>query len=116
MKTAETLSVNELAGMADVVSPDSATSPGGEWLDLVARSMDDLAGYDDIEEGITEIADGCVPIYTHNRWQVYVDLGAYTEDVTEFGPIEDMEQAAGIALYLIAERLLTALIDESVTA
>ena len=112
MTTETERTVWTLAGMAEVSSPDSLTSPGAEWLQRVALTVDDVRDYDDIDDGIHEQADGLVPVYTHHRWQVFVDLAAYTEDVDELAGAFDhsMEGRAGIALYLIAERLLTALV------
>lgn len=53
-----------------------------------------------------------MPVYTHNIWQVFVDLGAYREDVTELAdPERGMEHMAQVALYMIAERLLYALTE-----
>lgn len=114
----ETLNAFELARLADVASPDASDSPGAQWLEhvqLVARelvSANPGVDADDLADAISEGADSAVPIYTHERFQVFVDLAAYTEDVTDFGPIEDMEQGAGIALYMVAERLIRALIAE----
>lgn len=106
----------QLARLADVTSPDSPTSPGAEWLLRVASDAEDLWDYGknetEIQDTISEYADQAVPIYTHERWQVFVDLAAYTEEVTDLGPVEDMTAAAGVALYMIAERLLNALIEE----
>jgi hypothetical protein len=45
---------------------------------------------------------------------VFVDLAAWQEDIEEFGPITDMEQGAGVALYMIAERLLTAIVEDEI--
>jgi hypothetical protein len=106
----------QLAQLADVTSPDSPTSPGAEWLLRVASDAEDLWDYGknetEIQDTISEYADQAVPMYTHHRWEVFVDLAAYQEEVTEFGPVEDMTAAAGVALYMIAERLLNALIEE----
>lgn len=117
----ETYNVFQLARMAEVQSPDSATSPGAEWLasverdarDLIENHKDSTTGIDvdDYHDEITEYADNAVPVYTHNRWEVFVDLCAYTEDVTEFGEPEDMTAAAGVALYMIAERLIRAIVE-----
>ena len=108
-----------MAGMAGCASPDGLDSAGADWLRQVASSAAEVvAEVDDIDDAryddrLHEMADGLVPIYTHNRWQVFVDLAAYQEDVTEFGPIEDMERAAGVALYIIAERLVAAIIEDT---
>lgn len=104
----------ELAGMADVASPDSVTSAGAEWLALVAGRADEYSDDTEyLEDWIAEVADSVVPIYTHRRWLVFVDLAAYTEDTTELGVDgSDMTQAAGVALYMIAERLLAAVLED----
>jgi len=116
--------VFQLATLADCYSPDSDDSPGAAFLARVARDVADRvneeAGTDVIrdlvsdltEDGAHEIADSAVPIYTHERWQAFVDLGAYNEDTREFGAMDDLTDAAGIALYLIAERLVRALAEE----
>lgn len=104
----------QLAHMADVQSPDSLESPGAEWLVQVASYADELESGD--QDDITQAADSVVPIYTHNRWQVFVDLCAYTEDITDLSASPDMTDQAGVALYMIAERLLTALVDALVEA
>jgi hypothetical protein len=36
-------------------------------------------------ERAAEIADYCVPVYTHNLWVTFVDLAAYSEDVSDLG-------------------------------
>jgi hypothetical protein len=109
----------ELAHMAGVTSPDSLESPGAQWLVQVASYADELgdelaADNEHLSDDITEAADSVVPVYTHNRWQVFVDLCAYTEDIEEYSAQDSdmtMTTQAGIALYLIAERLLTALVE-----
>lgn len=119
----ETESYNawQLAHMAEVASPDASDSKGAEWLESVARDALDLienrrdstTGIDaeDFHDDIHEYADNAVPIYIHERWQVFVDLAAYTEDTSEFGEYEDLTQAAGVALYMIAERLIRAIVE-----
>lgn len=117
-----------LSGLADCYSPDSSDSPGAEFLASVARDVaehvepyrtdeDDLDVYrarvDDLQQDAAhEIADSAVPIYTHDRWATFVDLGAYNEDVTEFVEVSDLTDAAGVALYMIASRLVAALAQE----
>ena len=117
-------SVSYLAGLADCYSPDTEESPGAQFLASIAR---DVAEYVEAgtapeyavrelaEDGAHEIADGAVPIYTHERWAVFADLGAYNEDVTELAGDEvgtDLTSAAGVALYMIADRLVRALAEE----
>jgi hypothetical protein len=97
--------VYELAQRVGCLNPDSKTSPGAEFLELVANYVEDIEN----EDHISELADSLVPVYTHHMWLTFVDLGAYNEDVTEFGPIEDLTKAAMVALYMIAHRLLSIL-------
>lgn len=107
-----------LAARADVAEPDTEGSAGADFLRRVESAVDDVLQYgegadiDDYRDGITEQADSCVPVYTHQRWAAFVDLGAYGEDIDELGQPGDLTTAAGYALYLIAERLLTALVED----
>jgi hypothetical protein len=120
-----------LASLADCTSPDSADSPGAKFLagiaEAVAEHCNQYAGTPDDGDdwplivgellngdAAHEIADSAVPIYTHERWQTFVDLGAYNEDPAgELGDDgSDLTQTAGAALYLIASRLVGALAGE----
>jgi hypothetical protein len=98
-----------LAGLANCGDPDSAGSPGAVFLQHVRSCVGEIT---DLEDGVTEIADSCVPVYTHEKWQVFVDLCAYREDVSDYGLSSDMDQNASVALFMIAERLLYALVGE----
>lgn len=113
--TATARTANQLARLADCPSPDSPTSPGAHFLESVADSYQEAAAderYDE-DDSPHEIADAAVPVYTHERWQTFVDLCAYQEDTTELGDDgSDLTQSAAIALYMIAERLVRALADE----
>lgn len=109
------LSAFALARMADVSSPDTSESPGALWLLRVLREAEEIIEYDADDEDrdqIHESADQLVPIYNHERMTVLTDLAAYYEDLGDFGTPEDMLQAAGWSLYLVAERLLSAILDE----
>jgi hypothetical protein len=108
-----------LALLADVASPDSLESPGALWLTRIesaaANLLEECAelGGDPVD-AIHETADAIVPIYTHERWSVFTDLAAYNEDVTDYGPdYSDLTAVAGVALYVVAERLLSILVDEA---
>jgi hypothetical protein len=108
--TYTTLNAYQLAAMAEVSSPDGLDTPGARFLLSI---QDDVIGWDEPDEDTpSAIADGAVPIYTHEMWQTFTDLAAWQEDVDEFGPITDMEMGAQIALYLIAERLVRALLED----
>jgi hypothetical protein len=111
------LNPHQLSNLADCASPDSGESPGALFLTHVQDSVNDRAGYADdgydLHDTAHEIADSNVPVYTHEMWTVFTDLCAWQEDVAgEFGPIEDMEEGAQTALYMIAFRLATALLEE----
>lgn len=110
-----------LVGLADCMSPDKVDSPGALFLlgveDDARERWEDMTPdervADDIVDTWHEVADGAVPIYTHELWQVFVDLGAYNEDPSELGyGADDMTKCAQVALYMIAERLCHALADE----
>lgn len=109
-----------LANEADCTTPDNADSAGSQFLDQVRDAFLEAVEYNegkwDADDGAHTIADAAVPIYTRDVWTTFVDLGAYTEDPSELGAdVDDMEQAAKICLYMIAERLcyrLAELLDE----
>ncbi len=63
-------------------------------------------------DSLHEIADGAPSVYTHERWQQFTDLGAWQQDISDFGEITDLTNAAGIALYEIAKTLLYTLLTE----
>lgn len=108
MTMTDKLNAYHLARLAETYSPDSLESPGAHFLASVADAFEE---YERDADGdwLHEAADGAVPIYTHERWQVFVDLGAYNEDISDLGATGDATQDAAIALYMIAERLLSAL-------
>lgn len=120
MSTGTTYNVFELARMAEVSGPDSTESPGAEWLESVALDARSLiednegASLDHLLDQTGEYADQAVPIYTHNRFQVLVDLAAYDEELGDFGTPGDMVEAAGWSLYMVAERLIRAIVEAEV--
>lgn len=104
-------------------------SPGAQFLRRVA---DDIAGrikyyFDDdddprehepwelvdlLADDISEVADSAPSVYTAARWAEFADLAAWQEDTTGYGATgDDLTGAAGIALYMIAERLAAALVE-----
>lgn len=97
---------------ADVASPDSFNSPGAEWLlNLYHSAMEawENGGItpdaDYPEDRISELADYAVPVYTHNRWQIFTDLCAYDFDSELIGEghQDGMTGMAGVVLYEIAQ-------------
>ena len=113
-----------LARRADVFDPDGTDTPGARWLELVRDSAieqldcvsdDELTAdgiRDAMERGNHESADALVPVYTAERWAIFTDLGAWTVDVSDFGPVEDVTEAAGLALYETARVLLDKLTED----
>jgi hypothetical protein len=104
--------------MAECGDPDTQDSPGARLLDHVRDAVSEhiewvdepVTDPFDYGDAINEIADGAPDVYTHARWLEFVDLCAYEEDPSELGAdCSDMTVAAGVALYMIAERLATAL-------
>jgi hypothetical protein len=122
----DTYDLSSIAQAADVAFPDFA--PARTWLtdvrDAAFESLSEAVtetGFDAAEayDTVHEIADGIVPIYTHARWSVFVDLAAYTEEIGDYyTPSDsiDMTAAAGVALYLIAERVIVHIFAAAETA
>lgn len=111
-KRMRAVSVFQLARMADCGDPSSADTYGGAFLrdvrDIVAENVQN--GY---PVNIHEIADSVPSPYTYQRLAQLIDLRGYTEDLTEYpNETNNIEKLAGVALYLIAERLVRALIEE----
>jgi hypothetical protein len=107
--------------------PDVEGSPGAEFLRSVengarelweAREGDPERWLEHVNDdgSVHEIADGAPSVYTHQRWAEFHDLAAYNDDMGEIsaltGSYSDMTNAAGVALYMIAERLAWALLRE----
>jgi hypothetical protein len=113
-----------LARDADCGEPSKRDSDGSRFLVRVRNAVHELLseldsdgrnllrdGSMDDDGALDKIADSSVPIYTHELWSTFVDLSAYNEDVDEYEPT-DLTNAAGIALYVIAKRLVGSLVDE----
>lgn len=105
-----------LAHEAECMWPDHhTTSPGAKFLtgirDAVIDQADDIVG-DQWEDIPWEIADAAVPVYTHELWMTFVDLGAYREDPEELGSSDDMDGKGRTCLYLIADRLARSMVGE----
>mgnify|MGYP001016200558 CR=1 FL=1 len=79
----------------DSVDPDNY-SAGAEFMDTVAVSLIEAIEYSRIipneekcgdgeyrEDVIGEIAEGSVPVSTHEMWSAFVDLGAYSSEWDE---------------------------------
>lgn len=111
----EELGVWSLAELADVASPDNTESPGGKWLSSIRHAA--IEGHDRIGTGeepydiAHELADDGVPIYTHKKWSVFLDVCAYQEEPEQGEWPSDLDKVASVALYQIAERLILAIWD-----
>lgn len=138
MSTIETEALNayQLANLADCGTPDKAgqlfgkdhhdPSPGAKFLLSVQEAVENYptdqggptATWEEFDkyDAAHGIADDAVPIYTHDLWATFVDLAAYSEDVSELpGDGQDMGDLAKVALYMIAERLALQLLEEAGT-
>jgi hypothetical protein len=112
--------VYTLANLADCGSPDSNVSAGAEFLRSIADNMPDvmerIENGEDAHDVASKIADEAPDYHTYTRWQEFADLAAWQEDITELGepsPDDLTKSVAGVALYIIAERLVNALIEEA---
>jgi hypothetical protein len=101
--------------LADCGSPDTHESAGALLLtqtrDAFLRFIDSNpeATGEDIRDDVSAITGDMVSVYTHERWQEFVDLAAYQEEC-EFGEWPaDLSDAAGLALYQILDRMVSAL-------
>lgn len=116
----DALSAYGLSNMADCGALDALDSVGASMLarvrDEVTSKIEDgvftfAEGHGDDYEVIHEIADNAPAVYTHARWQEFVDLCAYDQECDTGEWPADLFQLAGVALYQIAERLCVALVD-----
>jgi hypothetical protein len=102
--------------MADCASPDGRDTAGAVFLlrvrDVVVEEWGNCDGEWDDDDGYHEVADDAPSIYTATRWAEFVDLAAYREDPDLGEWPGDLTDAAGIALYQIANRLAIALVEE----
>lgn len=104
----------DLAKRAECGVPDHLDSPGAELLQMVCDDVLSRWESGDWSEGAKhEIADSAPDVYTVRRWAEFVDLAAYQEtpDISGEWP-DDLTEAAGFALYQIAERLIASLVDD----
>lgn len=111
----------ELAKLAGCGSPDDNHSIGAKFLARARDAFTELVenvGHSEVasmrdSSTLTYLADSLVPIYTHHRWLTFVDLLAYNVDIDDYVSDEtDMTDRAGVALFVIAETLIGALLTE----
>lgn len=108
------LAADDLAGCG---TPDSSESAGATLLfDVRNGFVDYVTAHpgvtaDNARDAVFYIVDGAVSIYTHTKWQQFIDLQAYQEEPEsgEDWPA-DLDKASDYALAQIADRLAYALI------
>jgi hypothetical protein len=125
----DTVASWRLARTADCSCPEGAERAGAAFLDSVFSDFLYTAQNDVAESGgdnaydirrslerfdWNETADGAIPIWTHQKWQTFVEIGAYDEDVSDLVNSRKVtgDDCANAALYIIADRLLRALSEE----
>jgi len=106
---------HQLANLAECFYPDLTSS--SQFLTIIRDTVVEWVeeGYltDDYSDDAHEIADGCVPVYTHEQWEIFTDLGLYQDST---GRVEDLaptvDNLAAMSLYVTAETLATSLMAE----
>lgn len=73
-------------------------------------SVETVADRLDYDGRLHEVSDSAVPVYTSDLWDVFHGLRADQEDVSEFGPVEDLLKGARVAVWMVADRLVRALV------
>jgi hypothetical protein len=117
-----------LARDAETLDPDGEDSPGARLLSSVRDSVieavewkvenDELTPAEAAEEvrdgdELGQIADSAPSVYTHQVWTEFLDLGGYREDLEAHElNLDDLSKIPGIALYHIAYRLASVLLEE----
>lgn len=115
--------ISNMQAHGDVSSPDSFDSPGARWLlrlhNMISEAWEngrfDNESGEDRQDVLTELADGAVEIYTHSRWQIFVDLTMYNEDENdrcENGA--DLTEVAGEIMFDVAYKAMSGWLDERI--
>jgi len=79
------VNINQIARMADCSTPEGDDTDGAKFLrECFNEAQDMKSEFRGRHDGdlIHEIADGLVPIYTNELWNVWVDCGGYHFDGT----------------------------------
>ena len=86
--------------------PDGA---GAQYLLSVVASLLEAIDYEPDEDRSDQAhyaADSCISVYTHEQWDTFHDLTAWSEDLDEIGgATTDITGNATAAIYLIGSRL-----------
>ena len=125
--TINNFSAYRLSLKADVASPDAVDSHGAQFLARVrdafvewveyGRDAYDVQSLDErAQDDAFEQVDACVPVYTHQIWQTFIDLAAYDDESAVECDGLTMTERASYVLESIAERLFVALAEEYVSA
>lgn len=116
-----------LARLAGCLDADNSQSPGALFLTGVRDHLVEAVEYrmaigdtltDAVEalrngDDLHEVADGAPSVYTHEIWQQFTDLGGWQEDPNDIGADpSDLTASASACLYIIADRLASALLSE----
>jgi hypothetical protein len=109
----------DLTGLAG--TPWDLDDVGTRWVESIIEDVAETIEYanpkgpEDIDrladEWATEMADGAVPIYPDDLFRVVLSLQAWHEPIDVFGTPRDLLDAARRAVYMIADRIVRALLD-----
>ena len=108
------LTGGELAGLAEVAWPDSATSAGALFLMAVRDHVAD-PDCDNRTVGELETDAGALPHADHQLWLAYVDLALYSTGDEADGELANLDQPTDLAvraLTRVTERLTNVLESE----
>ena len=123
--TINNFSAYRLSLKAGVESPDAVDSHGAQFLEGVRDALVEWVEHnrgEDIDtlsekaqDDAFEQVDACVPVYTHQLWQTFTDLAAYSDEASDELDGGTMTEQASYVLASIAERLFMALAEAYVT-
>lgn len=96
-----------LATLADVTAPDATDSPGAQFLQCIAETLENEPELDD-----HEIVDAAIPVYSHELFLTLTDLCAYHEDISDADGLS-LIGCAQLALEQVGSRLVAALREQA---
>lgn len=102
----------ELADIAGLVRPGNDRAHN--WLLSCYSCVEDAIesgaeSEDDLVEYIPEYADGIVPAYYYDQWELIGDLQLWHEDVSSWGECDTLQDAMARAIYEAGSRVMYAL-------
>jgi hypothetical protein len=98
-----------LTGIRDAVIEAAENIDPEDW---------DREMVEDYSGRASEIADGAPDVYTWRKWQEFIGVAGWHEDISEYGLGDAdgyygvMDAGASLALYSMARRLVSALAEE----